>query len=273
MSDISKMDFKQLRSEVQILRDEIAKMKRMYEDVIYNLDDDNFSSKFIKEKENMKTSIEVTAEGIKTKVSKTDLEKSLSEYSTISQTAAQISSTVTKEYVDNLLGGEYVTDVVLSSKISQSADEIYMYVNETRDDLETSISRVSVTANGFESRVQDLEGFKESTFTQTADGFTLDGDKTTFTGVIYLTDNNNDRRFSIFHTTSSGFVDTGEERILMHSADDYNHIKYIVIGDGKYDDHNVYIAGETDNCLVATQGWVLENAGSGGGSGGVAVFG
>ena len=46
MSDlpIQKMDFKQLRSEVQSLRDELAMMKRHYEDLLYNLDDDNISS-------------------------------------------------------------------------------------------------------------------------------------------------------------------------------------------------------------------------------------
>lgn len=46
MSDlpIQKMDFKQLRSEVQYLRDELAMMKRHYEDLLYNLDDDNISS-------------------------------------------------------------------------------------------------------------------------------------------------------------------------------------------------------------------------------------
>lgn len=46
MSDlpISSMNFKQLRSEVQSLRDELAMMKRHYEDLLYNLDDDNILS-------------------------------------------------------------------------------------------------------------------------------------------------------------------------------------------------------------------------------------
>ena len=44
MSDnINDMNFKQLRNEVQLLRDELAIMKRKYEDILYNLDDDNFS--------------------------------------------------------------------------------------------------------------------------------------------------------------------------------------------------------------------------------------
>ena len=43
---INKMDFKQLRNEVQALRDELAIMKRKYEDAIYNLDSDNFSKSF-----------------------------------------------------------------------------------------------------------------------------------------------------------------------------------------------------------------------------------
>ena len=46
MSDlpIDKMDFKRLRNEVQYLRDELAMMKRHYEDLLYNLDDDNIIS-------------------------------------------------------------------------------------------------------------------------------------------------------------------------------------------------------------------------------------
>lgn len=41
---ISKMGIGQLRNEVQYLRDELAKMKRHYEDLLYNLDDDNITS-------------------------------------------------------------------------------------------------------------------------------------------------------------------------------------------------------------------------------------
>ena len=69
--DFDSMDFKDLRNAVKacykeniMLRDEIAIMKRKYEDIIYNLDDENFSSRFVKEKNNMRTSIEQTEEAI-----------------------------------------------------------------------------------------------------------------------------------------------------------------------------------------------------------------
>ena len=141
-SNINQMTVKQLRNEVQLLRDELAIMKRQYEDIIYNLDTENFSSRFVKEQGNMKTAIEINAKGIKTKVSNEDLNKSLSNYSTIEQTAEKIktevesvntstdnklknystieqtaekiSSTVTKEYVTNLIGDDYVTDDALN---------------------------------------------------------------------------------------------------------------------------------------------------------------
>lgn len=218
MSDnINKMDFKQLRNEVQLLRDELAIMKRKYEDILYNLDTDNFSSRFVKEQGDMRTAIEITAEGIKTKVSNEDFESALT------QTADQFTLQV------NAL------DELLSSKITQTATKI-------------------------ETRVSDLENFKTSTFKQTAYGFTLDGEQTTFTGVIYLTDNNNNRKFSIFHDESQGY-----ETILMHNTSE-NPLP-IVIGDY---DSNVYIGNYADGYQVATRDWVLEN---GGGSGGVAVFG
>ena len=301
MSDnISKMDVKQLRNQVQLLSDQFAIMKRKYEDIIYNLDDDNFSSRFVKEKGEMRTAIEINAEGIKTKVSKEDLDNSLSQYSTISQTAEQIStavvsinnttdeklknystvsqtaeqikSTVTKEYVADKLDGEIVTNAILSSQIAQKADEIYFSVSqefETKDnansnynDLSDSISSVSVKANSISTKVSNLETFKTSVFTQTEYGFTLDGEQTTFTGVIYLTDNNDDKRFSFFHDISQGY-----EQVVLHSMV-YPSIP-LVLGDI---DGDVYIGHYAEGSQAATRNWVLANAGSGGGSA-VAVFG
>ena len=93
MSDanINAMSFSQLKNEVQRLRDELAIMQRKYEDILYNLDDNNFSSRFVEEKENMKTAISVTAEGIESKVSKEDFE------SQMMQTAEAIKTKVSKE--------------------------------------------------------------------------------------------------------------------------------------------------------------------------------
>lgn len=89
-------EVKKLRNEVQLLSDELAIMKRKYEDIIYNLDTDNFSSRFVKEQGDMRTAVEVTAEGIKTKVSKEDLDKELEQYTSISQTYEAIESVASK---------------------------------------------------------------------------------------------------------------------------------------------------------------------------------
>lgn len=45
--DIDKMDLSEIKTEVQRLRDELAKMKRGYDDILYNLDDENFSDTYI----------------------------------------------------------------------------------------------------------------------------------------------------------------------------------------------------------------------------------
>lgn len=137
MSDanISTMDLKQLRNEVQLLRDELAITKRKYEDILYNLDDANFSDRFVKEKDNMKTAITVTAEGIKTLVTKDEFESEMMEtasliatkvsntelgkYSTTAQTENLIQSAV------NALGDDYVTN----SLFEQRANSIKMSVN------------------------------------------------------------------------------------------------------------------------------------------------
>lgn len=249
--NIEKMNFKELRTEVQLLRDELAIFKRKYEDAIYNLDSDNFGKSFTVEQDNMKAQIQISADAIKTMVSDTDLQLELEKYSTIEQTATQIelavvrvnnstdeklkeystvtqtadaiTGTVTKEYVNTLIGNTYVTNAELSSEISQSADEIYLSVSqeyETKDDadaaysdLDSYISKVSVKANNISTRVTDLETFKTSVFTQTAEGFTLDGEKTTFTGVIFLTDNSGEKRFALFHDESQGY-----EQVIISSS-------------------------------------------------------
>lgn len=192
MSDnINKMDIKQLRNAVQLLSDELAIMKRKYEDIIYNLDTDNFSSRFVKEQGDMKTAIEITAEGIKTKVSKEDLKA----YSTIEQTAEQIKSTVTKEFVVEQFNGEIVTNAILSSQIAQKADEIYLSVSqdfETKDnansnynDLSNSISSVSIKANSISTRVGNVEDGEFNGYTL----FEQTGSKFSFTGDVEISGN------------------------------------------------------------------------------------
>ena len=319
MSDynISNMNMKQLRNEVQALRDELAIFKRKYEDVIYNLDTDNFSGRFIKEQDNMKTSIEVTAKGIKSMVSKEEME-SFKE-STISQTAEQIkievskvntatddklksyattewttnaiTSTVSETYITDKIGDKYVSDdtfeqykVNASSEIQATANGIYVTVMEevsgeyeTKNDaervygsLETSISDVYVTANGVRSKVEkvskgkyeytDGEVTKTATlFEQSADKFYFDGWKTIFTGAIALTDNDKNEKATLSHDQTNPakpFVEL------------YSFAAPLILNGSSY---GVYIgSANTDDTLVATHKWVLENAG---GSGGVATFG
>jgi hypothetical protein len=248
MSDINQMEVKQLRNEVQLLRDELAIFKRKYEDIIYNLDDDNFSSTLLREKEGMKTSIEVNAEGIKTKVSSEQLE------SAMTQTAGLIETKV-----NNL-------ENTLSTKISQTEKEINATVSATYDSLSSSISSVKQTAKTISSRVESVEGGEFNGYTlfeQTNDQFFFDGQKTVFTGCIYLTDNQKNKKFSFFHN---------EEDNTVYMWDYVDSTLKIVIGD---DDGRVYVGDGNPGSEIATRNWVLENGGSGGGTGGTAtaVFG
>ena len=255
-TDINKMDFKSLRKEVQLIRDELAIMKRKYEDAIYNLDRDNFSKSFTIEQDNMKAQVKITADSIKTMVSNTDLENALTEYSTIEQTSKAITSTVTGEYVKTLIGEEYVSNAVFESNIQQTADSILSAVSstyETQDGAAEKYSEIQQTAIGITTRVSDLERFKTSVFTQTADGFTLDGEKTTFTGVIYLTDNAGNKKFAFTHDESQGYDFVSFRGI--------NGVSFpIVIGDSNYGNPNVYIGGIANSDRVATRGWVENSA-------------
>lgn len=166
MSDmeISKMNFKQLRNEVQELRDELARFKRAYNDTIENLDDSNLSEYLIKEKEGMKTEIEVSADGIKALVVKSD---ELGERcATIEATADKIQTQVTKNQ-ENI--GKF------DSKLTQTAKEITAEVTAVKKDMGTFKTEINQRADSIESNVSAIEtdvGNFNSTITQTKDSIT-----------------------------------------------------------------------------------------------------
>lgn len=156
MSDtpIEKMNLKQLRNEVQFLRDELAVFKRKYEDMIYNLDNDNFSGRIIKEKDDMRAELKVTAEEISTKVSNEQFS------SAMSQTADKI-STIVYEYIDT-------SQAVEVDSPDDFKDKSKVYVIEGVFYHYNSISEKW-------NIVKDGETIN-SLFKQTSDGFELNGD-------------------------------------------------------------------------------------------------
>ncbi len=270
---ISKMNYEQLRDTVQLLSDELALFKHKYEDSINNLDYNNMSAVLIKEKDTMKAQITVTADAIKTMVSDTDLQLELEKYSTIEQTAEEIELAVIRldASTDNKLK-EYSTITQMADKISMAVNAAFSNPEEVEYFDETVADEGIVyyeksselywyyDGNAWEGSIKANFG---SVFTQTTDGFVLDGKKAIFTGVIYLTDNGGNSKFAITHDESQ---DYGESvTIRGTSADSYP----IIMGDYS---NNVYIGTYADGHLVATQGWVEEYFAGGSGSG-YAVFG
>lgn len=167
-SDINKMTFKQLRNEVQLLRDELAIFKRKYEDAIYNLDSDNFGKSYTVEQNNMKAQIQISAEAIKTLVSSTDLETALEKYSTITQTAEAIKTVVSKTAdIDN---------AVPISSLSEATDTSKIYVVQQKDGNGNILSEVYYYYSDVLNEWEVLSGDSIYTvFEQTAEGFNLKG--------------------------------------------------------------------------------------------------
>ena len=226
--DINQMDFKELRNEVQLLRDELAIMQRKYEDLFYNLDTENFSGNFLK--------------GINSKVSSGEVE------TMISQSADEIKLYAKKEAKSQSSG--------VYSELSVSVNEIQSTVNI----LGKSVSSIDIRADSIESRVTDIVGGEESIFTQTSDGFTLDGRRVTLTGILYFTDDNGKNDFWIVHDQSQ---DPNFKQVMFSTGINSNG-KYtpIVIGDIDSDrETNVYIGGYAEGNQVATRQWVLNQLG------------
>lgn len=157
MSDnINNMDLKQLRNEVQLLRDELAIMKRKYEDIIYNLDTDNFSSRFVKEQGDMRNAIEINAEGIKTEVTnRTEADEELS--SSITQTAEEISTSVSKTITVQFESDDDPNDIETTDAqkgmLCKYNDTLYYYndISETWEEYpyDGINSKFIQTAGGF----------------------------------------------------------------------------------------------------------------------------
>lgn len=173
------MTFKQLEQEVLALRDELAKMRRLYEDLFYNLDDDNFSSRLVLEKNNMKTEISAAAGEIKTKVSRSELDGELEKYSTITQTADKIGMAVT-EINDTLnnystieqtahsittavnaerefVTGNYFNKADTQSQITQSANSILSEVSSTYETKSSAEENYSSFASQIEQTEQAIQ--------------------------------------------------------------------------------------------------------------------
>ena len=164
MSDynINNMDFKQLRNEVQLLRDELAIMKRKYEDIIYNLDTDNFSSRLVKQGENMYTKIEQNAESISLQAEK--VSENSQNIASLEITADEIQSEVYEEQEDG-------TKI---SRITQNAESITSEV-ESRKSADTQLStRITQTSSEIRSVVSKnisvkFESSVKPTYSNTTD--------------------------------------------------------------------------------------------------------
>lgn len=122
---------KQLRNEVQLLRDELAIMKRKYEDILYNLDTDNFSQRVVKQGKDMYTKIEQTAGEISLQAEKVG--ENTKNLAKLSVTAKEIQSAVFEENEDG----------TKTSRITQTAEKIESAVEEINTSVEGVETRLS----------------------------------------------------------------------------------------------------------------------------------
>ena len=165
---ISKMNDKQLRNAVQLLYDELAIFKRKYNDAIYNLDSDNLGKSFTIEQNHMKAQIKIAADAIKTMVSESDLDKTLENYSTITQTANAIQTVVSK--------GANLDDAIPISSLEDATDTEAIYVVQETNENGKLLSETYYYFNDITKQWEILSGDSIYTvFNQTAEGFSLKG--------------------------------------------------------------------------------------------------
>ena len=215
--EIKDMDFKELRNEVQMLRDALAIMQRKYEDILYNLDDENFSGKLIKEKNGMKAQIEVNENAISTKVSTAELN------TTIQQSASNIEMEASRAITT-----KFVADILPSNPTDQQKkafcewDGTLYYWN-------------SISERWVKARYTD--GVK-SQFLQTAYGFELTGDVEISGDLIVggtisgSTLKGGTVTGSVFSSSDGKYVLVLRDSAYLHNFALYNdHYKYSPTGD------------------------------------------
>ena len=159
MSGEELLMLKKLQSRVEELQDAVAIMRRKYDDILANLTEENFGASIIREKDNMQSQINITADEISTKVSKEDMDGKLTDYSTITQTAQKIETAVHRAVkIAGAVVIEHIPDENCDkSRCYKYGDDVYYY-NTVSDKWEV---------------VENAE--VSSMFKQTADGFELIG--------------------------------------------------------------------------------------------------
>jgi hypothetical protein len=132
--DISKMDFKELRKEVESLRGELAAMKRKYEDALQNIDYDNLSSSFRAEQNNLKTQIKLSEGGINSIVlKKVDLDNAIEIEKIGDATDTSKIYKIVGKTVGNLLDKYYYYNTALKSWVKIDNDTIETMFSQSED--------------------------------------------------------------------------------------------------------------------------------------------
>lgn len=283
MSDnINNMDVKQLRNEVQLLRDELAIMRRKYEDILYNLDDENFSSRLVKQKGDMMTSITQTEESIKLQAEK--VTENSQNIASLEVTANQITTEV-KEQKTNIS--------TLSSSISQTSNKISAVIrgDYTEDILSNYLTGIEITPNNIKMiatkeshsifsgdglRFYVLNKYGSPQKYQ-VEGWSIEPDANRgYGGVLnyYINAEEDSDNFEPCYTFGSGYsgLDYTETDLVLKATNSQRGKFVVDVSESGYREI-VFVADDwsTDNKsprvlangqLLATQEWVNANAGS-----------
>lgn len=168
---IEDMDFKELRKKVAELESTLAYMKRTYEDLFYNLDNDNFSSTILKEKENMKTQIDINAEGIKVVTdevfpngTQNESQIDINAKAIATKVSAVFNEPISVDVSSSTDMNVYLEDADKDRLYYRTTDDTYWFWNEITEQWQKS------TSNNI-----------YSIFRQTKSGFLMKGDLETIT--------------------------------------------------------------------------------------------
>lgn len=261
MSDknIENMDFKELREEVQRLRDELAIFKRSINDALENIDADNLATNYRIGLNNRFSDFKQTANGISAKVTNTESDiKDL--YTMYEQTDSAI-----KLQVSRVFKAPIKTDTIPSGTEKYNIDNMYYYVDgDTKTyyyyhdkkwkeaESNSIFSQFVVNADGIYALAKEvvLDGntFVNGEFETAEDdsGYSVRISTDSRTAVLQIRNVSDDK--PLFYLQRAGMPDReiGDDRIAIFASGDYNaYIDFIgKINFGNADVYGLYAVFE-----------------------------
>lgn len=149
------MSNRALLNRIMELEDKFVKLKRMYEDAINNIDENNFATSLVKKIGDMETKINISAEGVTSQVSNELVE------SMIRQKAGEITAIVTEAKDKMQAQIKLTADAITNEVEGQIKDAVTNEVEVQTAEITTTMGSIKTSVEAVKERQDAADGEME----------------------------------------------------------------------------------------------------------------